>query len=65
MIGESNSEHVEALLGRSDRVPYQSDRYYGFLVWDDDPVKLDENDKDSITYMDAMQSLIFRNDLMP
>ena len=27
----------------------------GFLVRDGDPVKLDENDEDPITYMDAMQ----------
>ena len=45
---------VETSLRRSGRVPYQSDRYYGFLVRDGDPVKLDENNEDSITYMDAM-----------
>ena len=26
-----------------------------FLVWDGDPVELDENNEDPITYMDAMQ----------
>ena len=31
------------------------DRYYGFLIWDGDLIKLDENDEDPITYMDAMQ----------
>ena len=46
---------VEAPLRRSDRVPCQSNRYYDFLVWDGDPVELDENDEDPITYMDAMQ----------
>ena len=46
---------VQAPLRRSGRVPHQSDRYYGFLVRDDDPIKLDENDEDPITYMDAMQ----------
>ena len=46
---------VQAPLRRSGRVPYQPDRYYGFLVRVDDPIKLDENDEDPITYMDAMQ----------
>ena len=46
---------MEALLRRSDRVSYQLDRYYDFLVRDGDPIELDENDEDSITYMDAMQ----------
>ena len=54
-IGETNPKPVEALLRRSDRVPYQSDRYYDFLVQDGDPVELDENDEVSITYMEAMQ----------
>ena len=31
------------------------DRYYGFLVHDADPIELDENNVDLITYMDAMQ----------
>ena len=31
------------------------DRYYGFLVHDADPIELDENNEDPITYMDAMQ----------
>ena len=42
-------------LRRSNRVLCQPDRYYGFLVHDGDPVELDENNKDPITYMDAMQ----------
>ena len=45
---------ITAPLRRSGRVPRQPDRYYGFLVQDDDPVELDENDEDPITYMDAM-----------
>ena len=45
---------VPASLRRSGRVPHQPDRYYGFLVRDDDPIELDENDEDPITYMDAM-----------
>ena len=36
-------------------VPHQPDRYYGFLIQDGDPVELDENNEDSITYMDAIQ----------
>ena len=31
------------------------DRYYGFLVQNGDPIELDENNKDPIIYMDAMQ----------
>ena len=45
---------VPAPLRRSGRVPCQSDRYYGFLVQDGDPIELDENDEDPITYMDVM-----------
>ena len=46
---------VETSLRRSDRVPHQPDRYYDFLFRDGDPIKLDENNKDPITYIDAMQ----------
>ena len=46
---------VQAPIRRSGRVPCQPDKYYSFLIWDDDPIKLDENDEDPITYMDAMQ----------
>ena len=46
---------VQAPLRRSGRVPHQPDRYYGFLVRDDNPIELDENNEDPITYMDAMQ----------
>ena len=46
---------VPAPLRRSGRVPRQLDRYYGFLIRDGDPVELDENDEDLITYMDAIQ----------
>ena len=49
----SNPEPVP--LRRSGRVPRQPDRYYGFLVRDGDPVEPDENNKDPISYMDAMQ----------
>ena len=44
-----------APLRRSGRVPHQSDRYYGFLVRNGDPVELDENDEDPITYKEAIQ----------
>ena len=44
-----------APLRRSGRVPHQPDRYYSFLVRDVDPVELDENNEDPITYIDAMQ----------
>ena len=42
-------------LRRSSRVPHQLDRYYDFLVRDGDPIILVENNKDPISYMDAMQ----------
>ena len=52
----SDPEPIDyAPLRRSGRVPHQLDRYYGFLVRDGDPIELDENDEDPITYMDAMQ----------
>ena len=52
----SNSKPiVEIPLRRSDRVSRQLSRYYDFLIWDGDPVELDENNEDPITYMDAMQ----------
>ena len=57
LVGESNLEPVEAPLRRSDGVSRQSDRYYSFLIRDGDPIELDENDKDPITYMEAMQRL--------
>ena len=60
LIGESNPEPVEAPLRRSNRVQYQSDRYYDFLVQDGDPMKLDKNDEDPITYMEAMQRFNFQ-----
>ncbi len=44
---------LDAPLRRSGRVPRQPDRYYDFLVRD--PVELDENDEDPITYMAAIQ----------
>ena len=59
-IGESNLKPVEVPLRRSDRVPRQLDRYYDFLVRDGDPIKLDENNKDLIPYMEAMQRLNFK-----
>ena len=31
LIKESNPEPIEVPLRRSNRVPYQQDRYYGFL----------------------------------
>ena len=46
---------VEISLRSSGRVPCQLDRYYDFVVWDGDPIELDENNEDSIIYMDAMQ----------
>ena len=52
LIRESNSEPVEAPLWISGRVLHQLDKYYDFLIQDDDFIKLDEN---PITYMEAMQ----------
>ena len=52
----SNPEPIVKIsLRRSDRVPHQLDRNYDFLIRDGDPVELDENNEDSITYMDMMQ----------
>ena len=52
----SNSKPiVKAPLRRSDSVSHQSNKYYGSLVWDGYPVELDENNENSITYMDVMQ----------
>ena len=51
----SNPESTEDPIRRSGRVPRQLDIYYGFLVRDHDPIELDENNKDPISYMDAMQ----------
>ena len=55
LIEKLNLELVEAPLRRSGRVPHQPNRYYSFLVRDGYPIKLDENDEDSITYIEAMQ----------
>ena len=46
--------HLEPTIRRFDRVLHQSNRYYGFLVQDSDPIELDENNEDPITYMDAL-----------
>ena len=54
LIGSEPVPEV-APVRRSGRVPRQSDRYFGFLVRDGDPIELDENDEDPITYMDALQ----------
>ena len=54
MIRSDPEPNIPALLRRSGRVPRQPDRYYSFLIRDDDPIELDENDEDPITYMDAM-----------
>ena len=54
LIG-SNLEPIEEPLRRSGRVPCQLDRYFSFLVHNDDPIELDENDEDPITYIDALQ----------
>ena len=59
LIGESNPELVKVLLKISNRVPYQPDSYYNFLVQDGDPIELDENVEDLITYMEAMQRFDF------
>ena len=61
LIGESNSEPIEAPLRRSGRLLCQSDRYYSFLIQDSDPIELDENDEDPITYMEAMQRFDSQN----
>ena len=59
LIRSDLKPNVPTSLRRSDRVPHQSDRYYSFLIWNGDPIELDENDEDPITYMDAMQKSDF------
>lgn len=54
MIRSNLEPIIKISIKRSDRVPYQSDRYYGFLVWDEDFIELDEKNEDLITYMDTM-----------
>ena len=51
----SNPESSIDLMRRSSRIPCQPDRNYDFLVQDGDPIELDENNEDPISYMDAMQ----------
>ena len=46
---------IKVPLRKSNKVLHQPDRYYDLLVWDSDLVELNENDKDLITYIDAMQ----------
>ena len=55
MIRSNLESIVKVPLWRSGRVPHQPDRSYDFLARDGDPVELDENDKDPITYIDVMQ----------
>ena len=47
--------HPKPTPRKSDRVPCQLDIYYSFLVRDGDPIELDKNNEDLITYMDALQ----------
>ena len=54
LIRSNPKSIVEASLRRSSRVPCQLDRYYGFLIRDGDLIELDKNNKDLITYIDAM-----------
>ena len=52
----SNSKFiVEAPLKRFDRVSHQPDIYYNFLIQVEDPIELNENNEDPITYMEAIQ----------
>ena len=51
----SNLESIiDVLLRRSGRVSHQPDRYYDFLIQNGDPIELNENNKDPITYMDVI-----------
>ena len=52
---ESNSEpFINAPLRISNRISCPLDRYYDFLIWDGNSIELDENNKNLISYMDAM-----------
>ena len=54
LIRSNSKSIVEISLKRSDRVLCQPDRYYDFLVWDGDPIELDDNNEDPIIYMNTM-----------
>ena len=49
LIRSDPKSNVPAPLRRSNRVPRQPDRYYSFLIWDGDPIELDENNEDPST----------------
>ena len=52
----SNPEPIiDVSLRRFSKVSCQLDRYYSFLIQNDDPIKLDENNEDPIIYMNAIQ----------
>ena len=55
----------QTCLRRFDRVPHQPNRYLDLLIQDGDPVELDENDEDPITYMDVCRGLTLINGLKP
>ena len=55
LIRSNPEPNEQTSLRWSDRVLRQSDRYLDFLIQDGDSIELDENDEDSITYMNAMQ----------
>ena len=57
IVIRSHPKPTQEPLRRSGRVPHQPDRYYDFLVRDGDPIELNENNEDPITYMEAMQRL--------
>ena len=65
LVGESNPELVEAPLRRSSRVPHQSDRYYDFLIWNGDPIELDENDEIRSPIWRPCKGLTLKNGLRP
>ena len=65
LIGESNPELIETSLRRSDRVPHQPNRYYNFLIRDDDPIELNENDDDRSPIWKPCKGPTPKNSLRP
>ena len=55
MIRSNLKPDIQISLRQSSKVPHQPDRYLDFLIRDGDPIELDENNEDPVTYMDAMQ----------
>ena len=61
LIRSNSKPNIQTFLKRSDRVLHQPDRYLNFLFQGGDPVELDENNEDPVTYMDVIQRFDSKN----